>query len=318
MDEFIWRINPPYTSPTTFNLLQAVDSDHTESITSPIDQFISKNKELMSLLIDPNNFKGRIQQLKDQGKIASKPLRFINESLFNSSNISPVLANLVLLGHISAVESYFRAVFKRLILIDNETQKICYEKQLSYGAVLFHDSQNVPDALLETVTFSSRKNIEESLRDYFGIKGVLPSNIINHLDEFSKVCQMRHCIVHRFGILGINNLKYDLEQNKSILNKPIKNTFNSIQEISQICSNLVNEINQHIWQCVMYRQIAEINTNKKGVKKAQVSWKWAWGRDRAKFKKYFDIFISNQLPLVDINTSLRKAYDDYLETYNTA
>ena len=316
MASFIWRINSPYTVTTSFDIRQAIDASHIDSPMSPIDQFVSTNQELMALLIDPNNFEGRINDLRTSGqiKITNKSLVQINNSLFNSSLISPVLANLVLLGHISAVESYFRTVFRKLILIDTITQEACYEKMLSYSAVLFHDEKSLPDALLEFISFSGKHNIEESLKQYFGVKGHLSPTIARHLEEFAKVCQMRHCIVHKFGRLGSNNLKHDLVGHKSYINKPIKNDFNSIQEISQICTNLVHEINQYLWQNVMMRQIADYNSNR-WYKKSNIIWTLNWKNDRIRFKKYFDIFFSNySLP---INSEMKAAYLDYKNIYLT-
>jgi hypothetical protein len=226
--------------------------------------------------------------------------------------ISPVLANLVLLGHISAVESYFRSIFKNLILLDKVTQKMCYSKTLSYSAVLFHDKNSLPDALLEYISFSSKKNIEETLRDFFGIKGQFPPSMPIILDEFSKICQMRHSIVHKFGTIGINNIRHDVVGHKAILNKQIRNNFTSIQEISQICRNVVNEINQMLWQNVMTRLIADFTGNK-WVKKVDVVWTWNWAKDRVLYTKYFKLFFS------DIshppNVSVRDAYRDYQSTY---
>lgn len=314
MASYTWRLNSAYSISTSFDIRTTIDIAHIESTVSPIDQFIIKNRELNILLIDPNNFSNRIMDLRANGKVSNRSFTYLNNSLFDSSRVSPVLANLVLLGHISAVESYFRAIFRRLVLIDKATQKSCYEKLLSYGAVLFHDKTSLPDALLELISFSSKRNIEEILKEYFGIKGSLPASVTTCLEEFGKVCQMRHSIVHKFGILGVNNIKQDLSSHSPYVNKPIKNSFTSIQDISLICTNIVHEINQLIWQTSMMRLIADFKQNK-WEKKASHSWKWQWKNDKALFKKYFDIFFSDlsRPPIIDMKT----AYLDLENTYKT-
>jgi hypothetical protein len=314
MAAYIWRINSAYTLSTNFDIRTSVDMTHVDAPSSPIDQFIVKNRELNALLLDPNNFKSQIDDLNARSRLSQKAYNSLNGSLSDPSRISPVLANLVLLGHISAVESYFRALFREVVLIDSETQKNCYEKMLSYGAVLVHEKKTLPDALLELISFSSRRNIEDILKDYFGIKGGVPANLATVLGEYSKICQMRHCIVHKFGTLGANNIKHDITGHRNYVGKPVKNNFSSIQNASQICTNLVHDVNQLVWQVVMMRHIADFTQNK-WVKKSTVNWTWVWKKDKAKFKKYFDIFYSDLSR--PANTALKDAYLDFKNTYTT-
>lgn len=314
MAAYIWRINSAYTLSTNFDIRSSIDTGHIEAPTSPIDQFIIKNRELNSLLLDPNKFKDQIDGLYGSRRLSQRAYNSLNLSLFNTRRVSPVLANLVLLGHISAVESYFRALFRKVVLIDSETQKNCYEKSLNYGAVLVHEKESLPDALLELISFSSRRSIEDMLKDYFGIKGSLPSNLITVLNEYNKICQMRHCIVHKFGTLGVNNIKHDFSGHSSYVGKPVKNNFSSIQNASQICSNLVHDVNQLVWQVVMMRQIADFNQNR-WVKKVNINWTWIWKSDKKIFKKYFDVFYSDLSR--PANNILKDAYLDFKNTYTT-
>lgn len=314
MASYIWRINSPYTLSTNFDIRASIDTNHIDGPTSPIDQFIIKNRELNALLLDPNNFKYQLDNLHSRRKLSQTAYTNLTTSLFDPSKVSPVLANLVLLGHISAVESYFRALFRKVVLIDHETQKSCYEKPLNYGAVMVHEKEYIPDALLELISFSSKKNIEDVLRDFFGIKGATPANLTTILKEFSKICQMRHSIVHKFGMLGANNIKHDISGHSAFVGKPIRNSFSSIQEISQICTNLVHETNQYVWQIVMMRNIAEFNQNK-WIKKTTTDWSWNWRTDRLKFKKLFDIFYSDLSRPVNID--IRAAYTDLQNTYRS-
>ena len=60
--------------------------------------------------------------MNNSKKISKKAYSSLNNYINNTSNVSPVLANLVLLGHVSAVESYFREMFRRTILIDEDSQ----------------------------------------------------------------------------------------------------------------------------------------------------------------------------------------------------
>jgi hypothetical protein len=197
-------------------------------------------------------------------------------------------------------------------LLDHETQKICYSKTVSYGAVLFHDKTSLPDALLETISFSGKKNIEETLREYFGVKGQFPLSLDPVLTEFALICQMRHSIVHKFGLIGINNIQHDVNGSQQLLNKQIRNTFSSIQDISQICKNVVSEVNHLLWQQSMTRLIGEFSNNR-WRKRVNIVWNWTWRRDKSLYTKYFQLFSSTLFPA---NTNIRDAYNNYQTTYN--
>jgi len=314
MSTYIWRVSSPYTPSTTFDIRRTVDVTHVESLISPIDLFIAKNRELNALLIDPNNFSTQIDALNFQKKVSKKAVVELKKALSNPLIISPMLANLILLGHISAVESYFRAIFRKLVIIDQETQRLCYEKSLHYGAVLVHEKHSLPDALLEFISFSSKANIESTLKEFFGTKGNLPAGLANSLEEFNKICQLRHSIIHKFGTLGANNLKHDLMNLTNYINKPIKNDFSSIQDISLICKNVVLELNQLIWQTSMIRLIADYQSNK-WRKRLTTPFSWKWSTDKKLFKSYFDLFFSTEAK--PANPKMKDAYLDLNTTYNS-
>ncbi len=310
-----WPVNNSYAPPSILDVTNVIDISYLDSSFSPIDTFIQKNIDLNKLIIDSNKVKNKLERLYNGKRLKkdtyNKILSYINDPM----NISPVLANLIVLGHISAVESYFREILRKIIIIDSVAQHSCREKMLSYGAAITHKKDALPDALLESISFSSAHNIHESLKEYIGIKGVLPSGLSEALSEYSKVCHLRHCIVHRFGKLGINNaMKLDWEKHKSHVDKPIKIDYVALQEISQICSNIVKEVNNYLWNMIMMRQIADYDGNV-FKKKSSVEWKWQWNKDRIKFKKNFDVFYSNLAspPVIDIKV----AYNDYKTKFNS-
>lgn len=310
---FSWNINSTYIPPSTLVISDLIDLSHVESNASPIDIFINKNVDLNRLILDPNNIKNEIETLHRGRRIKNYAYNRLSSFITNVNNVSPVLGNLALLGHISAVESYFRELFRRLILIDELTQKACREKLVTYGATLTHKSNTLPDALLEGISFSGSSNITESLRDFIGIRGNLPNSVTSVLDQFSRICQLRHCIVHRFGKIGVSNaIKLDWHAHKGHVEKPIKIDYNSLQEVSQICLNVVKEVNNYVWQSVMMRQIADGNYNNYN-KKRNIDWSWNWKNDRKKFKVYYDVFDSLIAPAAI--RDMRQAYNDYKTKY---
>ena len=101
------------------------DGTSTISETTPISRFISLRKDLIVILgADDGSEQWRIK------------------------------ANLVMLGIVSGVESYFREMTRKLLLIDDDSRIISYSKGVSYGAALFHHAHLLPEALLEDCSFA--------------------------------------------------------------------------------------------------------------------------------------------------------------------
>jgi len=269
-----YRIND-YSKSSKLETQGLFDIDFKESNISPVDTFFEKTTELNKLIADPDDFPGQ-------------------------------LAGLIVLGYVSAVESYLREIIRKLILIDTASKKKCEKHSLTYGAAIIYDSEMLPEAMLEKCSFASSKNIEESLREFLGIpKGDYSSDVNEAIEQFSKVCQLRHCSVHRFGRLGSNNaIELGLEDHKEYLEKPLKIDFNSLQEIFLVCNNMVKEINNFLFEKILNRSVSE----------GLYSWEWDLRKDKSEFKKFYDLFVSEKNPPPQI-PSLQKAYEEFRETF---
>ena len=269
-----YRIND-YSKSSKLETQGLFDTDFKESNISPIDTFFEKTTELNTLIADPDDFPGQ-------------------------------LAGLILLGYVSAVESYFREIIRKLILIDTASKRKCEKHSLTYGAAIIYDSEMLPEAMLENRSFASSKKIEESLKDFLGIpKGDYSSDLNEALDQFSKVCQLRHCSVHRFGRLGSNNaIAIGLEDHKEYLEKPLKIDFNTLQEIFLVCNNTVKEINNFLFEKILVRNVSE----------GLYSWEWDLRKDKNEFIKYYNLFVSEKNPPIQI-PSLKKAYEEFRKTF---
>jgi len=268
--DYKYRIND-YSKSSKLETQSLFDKDFVESPLSPIDTFFEKTSEL--------------------NKLIGKPEDFSNQ-----------LAGLILLGYVSAVESYFREIIRKLILVDNVSYKKCEKHTLTYGAALTHEPEMLPEALLENCSFAGNNNIKESLKNFLGItKGDYSSDVIEALDQFAKVCQLRHCSVHRFGRLGSNNaIALGLEEHKEYLEKPLIIDYNTLQEILLICNNIVKEINNFLFEKVLTRSASE----------DAYDWEWDLRKDKAEFKKYYDLFVSIKRP-PDPEPSLNDAYEKF-------
>jgi hypothetical protein len=159
----------------------------------------------------------------------------------------------------------------------------------------------LPEALLESISFTGKKRIVEAIRNFLGVKGNFPAEVEKVLDDFSRVCQLRHCIVHRFGKLGSNNaIELGLMKHRECLEKPLRLNDRNLQEIFLVCHNTVKIVNNFLFQTVLTRTLKEEDCR----------WTWDLRKDKAEFQKYFDVFSSkeNSFTMKDVYEEFRKAY----------
>lgn len=219
-----------------------------------------------------------------------------NKSLNLISNSVPhtqEMTSIILLGFMSAVESYLRALFRGVIIIDTYSQKLVENMDITYAAALHHEGDRLPDALLEGISLASSDNIKHSIKQFIGIKGNLPRDVDKVLLEFSKICELRHCCVHRFGKLGAKNaVKLGLTNHSRFLDKPINLTVQHMEDISATLRSLVNTINRFIFESLLDRMAR--NKNDHGEPIYDIDWLWNYTKDRKRFLEYYNLFATSQ------------------------
>lgn len=167
-------------------------------------------------------------------------------------------SNLSIIGIVSSTESYFRSVIRNILLTVADIRKESYRNKLTYGAVLFHDPELLPEALLEESVFSSKKHITDHVSTFLGIRVNLQQNaaLNTALDEFDKVCHLRHCVAHRAGHLGSKNaIELGLDQFSPYLEKPISPTLDAVNNVFNICQNLVFEFNDFLFEAMLTQSV---------------------------------------------------------------
>lgn len=273
-NQFIHRISPTATSQQPFDTNSCFDSTYIESTYSPIDHCFEKFDVLNLIHVKFN------------------AIAALNQQDIDTQN------NLILLGYISAVESYLREIIRKLILIDDSCRVSSESQTLNYGAALNYQTEMLPEALLEKSSYASKKNIMDSFKNFLGLKGQVSAELTSALEEFEKICHLRHCIVHRFGKLGSSNaIKLGLDSHSYCLEKPIQIDTNKLFSINTICQNTVSVINDYLYKKILLRTTNSNFSN----------WCWDLRRDKSKFKIYYDIFYCtvNSPP----NSDLKSTYN---------
>jgi hypothetical protein len=239
-----------------------------ESKKSPIDTYVGRNR---SLLIKLGEFE--------------------RADLLNINNEEDRhIYNLFLLGFVSNVESYFRSIIREIINIDPLAYKACLEEQVTYAAAIHHNNKLLPEALLEHCSFISKENISNSIKNFTGLslnkQDINTTEVYSNLDLFEQLCQLRHCIVHRAGLLGSKNaIKLGIDSHKTFFEKPITLNTPFLQESNLICLNSVRTSNNLLFNMLIRRYIKEFTDN--------VTWNYI--KDGKWFKPYFNLFYSNIL-----------------------
>ncbi|MCE7032869.1 hypothetical protein LY625_09640 [Lysobacter sp. GX 14042] len=235
------------------------DEAHAEQNLSPLDQYIENTNALNRLYL------GRVPLPAEMGP-------------------------LIVLGYVSAVESYFRALFRGLINVDDFAARLAEPQAVAFGAALHLDKSMLPEALIEEYSFSSSANIKDAIRVLAGVKGSFPTEVEGALLEFQKVCELRHCCVHRFGRLGAKNaIKLGLASHRSKLEKPLKLDSGSLEEIGIVLRSFVKVINNFIFGALMDRSVRNRVDGHRLPPYAN-EWSWRWRSDKRRFMSYYDLF----------------------------
>lgn len=207
----------------------------------------------------------------------------INKLWAASTAISPEFGRLLLLGYVSAVESFFRTVLRSIINTDAKAQSDALSYVVPFGAVLYHRKETVAEALLEGYSFASEKDVKAAFAKFLDVSNV-SETIKTLLVEYEKVCQLRHCCVHRFGKLGTQNgIVLGLEQHSGALEKPLSLDMQMLGDIAWWLMSFAKAMNNYMFKTLLERTVSEKNPYK-------VAWTWSYSKDRAKFERIYKLF----------------------------
>lgn len=264
LEPFSAEISPAEALSEQLALASFFGNLDTEGPLSPIDRYLENTNRLNRIFLD------------------------------NSARYTNELGRLLLLGYVSAAESYLRGIIRGLVQVDECVARLVAPLQVTYFAALHHEKTLLPEALLEGVSFISQANISKTLKEFCGISGMgdgsVPKSLEPIFQKYNQICQLRHCCVHRFGLLGADNARR-LNLSASHLEKPITILPPSIEEISIIMEKFVSSLNSYIYTDVMQRSVwlsKSIVTNPE-IKYISV-WHLDFLQDEDRFTRYYDLF----------------------------
>jgi hypothetical protein len=194
------------------------------------------------------------------------------------ASFDPLQGQLVLLGVIAAVESYLRTLFRKLIALDSTCQESVEKRDVSFGAAIHLPKEMLPEAILERISFISRDSIVSALKELLAVKGHIPPDLEVSIADYVRICQLRHCAVHRFGKLGVSNaIVLGLANHRGLLEKPLKLDYANLQNAIAISTGLVKTINNFLFN----EMLSRIPLTK---------WSGVYAQDRDFFLVYYKLF----------------------------
>lgn len=171
------------------------------------------------------------------------------------ANSHPSVTPLVLVGLISLVENYFREILAGIIIQCPKAKEKSASKPLNLATAWIGYGE-LEKGAFENTSFSDADTIRKNLAGLIGYTISNTSQVSTPLDEFNKLCELRHAIVHSAGLLaGKNAVQLQLPSSKNSVK--ISVGFSELQEAAEICTSLVCAVNLELYIHISKRWLNE-------------------------------------------------------------
>lgn len=209
----------------------------------------------------------------DSREILSQVSRDTDKMKWNGS--------MAIVALVSITENYFRSILVGVLRDCIVAQKHASKSTIGFGSAVWHKQGGIERGAFENTSFSEKIKIYEATRKYIGVelKGTDLDPIIN---EYGKVCELRHGIVHSSRYLaGKNALVLDIpSSSKHLL---ISIGYSEVQQVASICTTLIVSYNRHLFKCLCKRWAIDWRTEQ-----------WDKQKEDQTFKKIWNAFYSTE------------------------
>ncbi len=160
-------------------------------------------------------------------------------------NSNDMIGRLLLIALVSAVENYVRSIISGAITLCPLAQACASDRSVNLGAVIWHSGSRYSRTLLEHSSLADGKGLTKAFKDFTDV-ALPPAEFSGLLDEFEKICQLRHGIVHADGFLPAKNA-LRLEIPRQVTAARIIVRYRQLQEIAGVLDALVGLLNRHMF-----------------------------------------------------------------------
>lgn len=214
------------------------------------------------------------------------------ELLVLSLSADELLLRLLLLELVSTAEMYFRQVLASLPRMCPVSKECASKAHLALGAMTYYHEDWLPLGLLEHQSLSGKGEVKKATFHLTGIAVPENGSVSKALEDFERICQLRHAIVHARGNLWFKNAS-DLGLP---LDPQLQVRLNAMgfQTLVAQCHNAVRAFNAYIAEKILGNWIG----------KRVLS--GSWRTDKARFAAYHALFASKEDGVGDLEA--RAAY----------
>ena len=192
------------------------------------------------------------------------------------------LGPLLYVGIISKTENYIREILAACIKICPICKSETANRSVSLGSMMWQKNGEFEKGIFENISFSDSSAIKKELKNCLRIDLKKKELLSEILDEFDKLCQMRHAIVHSSRVLaGKNAIQLNIPSNNERLS--IKIGYAQLQECASICMACVMTFNLKLFGEMGYRWAVEWR---------RMTEFWDGTKENEYFTKIWDIFSS--------------------------
>lgn len=194
---------------------------------------------------------------------------------------TPGLGNLLFLGIMSITENYFRNIISEVIRLCPISKSASSNQSVNLGSIIWHEGYMIEKGSLENLSFADVSTIKSTFKKFLNIDIKNGGEVQAALDEYEKICQLRHAVVHSDGYLaGKNAVKLGLQSNGKKVKINIK--YRELQEIALICTSLIASVNIDLFCKLISRWASEWNNLPS----------WDVREDNKKFNAIWKLFYS--------------------------
>lgn len=159
----------------------------------------------------------------------------------------PIAGPVFYAGIFACIEEFIRELVGRLIAICPVAQKCCSAQQIHLGSAIWHRGNVVSRGALEHFSLAGKKNLESTLLKFLGVKLSQRHEAFDLLDDFERLAELRHAVVHSgFVLPGKNALALGLDTTKQ--RRVISIGFDELQESADVISELAVALNRDLFQ----------------------------------------------------------------------
>lgn len=155
---------------------------------------------------------------------------------------NPTVGPFFLGGIAATTEEFLRSLLGRLIAICPDAQAHSASKPIHLGSAVWHGQGVVARGALESTSLAGRDNVVKSVREFLDYQLSNRDRVWGVLDEYDKVCEIRHGAVHS-GITFPGKNAVKLRLNRVVGAPRLSVGFAELQECADVCTALAVSLN---------------------------------------------------------------------------